>query len=168
MLEIGSGTGQHAAHWAKAFPDLDWQPTDPLEDSLASISAWVRFAGLRNLREPRALDALAEWPELGPLAGVINLNVIHISPWPVAQAIVSGAGRTVSEDGVLLFYGPFKEGGRHTGEGNAAFDADLRARDQRWGIRDLEALKAEAEQAGFAESAVHVMPANNRLVVFTR
>ena len=168
MLEIGSGTGQHAAAWAGAFPGLDWQPSDPFDSHLDSIRAWVAHAGHANLRAPIWLDAAERWPAFEPLAGVISVNVIHIAPWVVTKGIFSGAANAVAEGGHLIFYGPFKEGGVHTGDGNAAFDAKLRADDPAWGIRDLDDLKALAVDAGFTGPEVVHMPANNRLVVFTR
>lgn len=168
LLEIGSGTGQHAAAWARAFPKLDWQPSDPFDTHLESINAWVAHADCVNLRAPIWLDAAEAWPSLEPLKGVISVNVIHITPWVVAQGIVRGAGQAVSPDGLLIFYGPFREGGQHAGEGNVRFDESLRAQDPDWGIRDLEKLTALAAEAGFAPPSVTHMPANNRLVVFKR
>ena len=168
MLEIGSGTGQHVAAWAGAFPSLEWQPSDPFESHLDSIRAWVAHSGYPNLRAPIWLDAAEEWPSLGSLAGVISVNVIHITPWVVTRGIVTGSARALSPGGVLIFYGPFREGGKHTGEGNARFDEKLRAEDPAWGIRDLDELSALASGAGFGPPGVTVMPANNRLVVFER
>lgn len=168
VLEIGSGTGQHVADWAEAFPELDWQPSDPDPLHLASIAAWRDASWRPNLRAPLALDVTADWPELGPLTGVISLNVIHIAPWAVAEAIASGAGRALAPGGLLLFYGPFREGGAHTAPSNAAFDESLRARDPAWGVRDLDALAELAAAAGLGAPDVTPMPANNRLVAFAK
>ncbi len=168
MLEIGSGTGQHAAHFAAAFPHLDWQPSDAVAEHLVSIRAWVEHAGHANLRAPVELDATAEWPVAGPLAGVMAVNVIHIAPWTVAEAIVAGAGTRVREGGRLVLYGPFSRGGVHNAESNAAFDASLRSRDPRWGVRDLDDVAALTTAAGFAAPEVAELPANNRLVAFRR
>ncbi|GMG80891.1 DUF938 domain-containing protein [Paralimibaculum aggregatum] len=168
VLEVGSGTGQHAADWAAAFPGLDWQPSDPDPLHLASIAAWRAGAGLANLRAPLALDVTAGWPETGPLAGVICLNVIHIAPWPVAEALVAGAGARVVPGGRLILYGPFREAGRHTAPSNESFDASLRARDPRWGVRDLEAVAALAAAAGFGAPDITRMPANNLIAAFRR
>ena len=168
VLEIGSGTGQHAAAWAGAFPSLDWQPSDPFDSHLDSIRAWIAHAGHRNLRAPIWLDAAEPWPAFEPLAGVISVNVIHIAPWVVTKGIFSGAAQALAHGGLLIFYGPFKEGGVHTGEGNAAFDERLRADDPAWGIRDLDDLAATAAANGFSAPEVVVMPANNRLVLFTK
>lgn len=163
-LEIGCGTGQHCAAWAAAFPALDWQPTDATDDFFPSVCAW----GGPSVRAPMVLDAAAPWPRMPPLGAVISVNVIHISPWQVARGIVAGAANALTEGGVLLFYGPFREGGIHTGEGNQRFDESLRARDPRWGIRDLEAVADLAATAGFGPAHVTEMPANNRLVGFHR
>lgn len=168
VLEIGSGTGQHAAGLAAAFPHLEWQPSEDKGASLVSIRAWVARSGLNNLRTPIQIDAAAPWPDLGPLAAVLSINVIHIAPWEVARGIVQGASRALDPGGNLVFYGPFKEGGRHTGEGNMRFDQALRAQDPAWGVRDLDDLSALADEAGFGPAQVTQMPANNRLVCYRR
>jgi len=167
-LEIGSGTGQHAAALAHALPALDWQPSDPHDEHLASIRAWAAHAGHANLRPPLRLDAAGPWPDLGPLAAVLSANVIHIAPWAVAEGIVAGAGRALAPDGLLTFYGPFKQAGSHTGEGNRRFDASLRAQNPGWGIRDIDDLAALGAGHGLALADLIVMPANNRLAVFRR
>jgi SAM-dependent methyltransferase len=168
VLEVGSGTGQHAAALAAAFPSLDWQPSEKSEEDFDSILAWMADTGLPNLRAPIRLDAAASWPDLGPLAGVLAINVIHIAPPAVAEGIVRGAGKALAPGAPLVFYGPFKEGGRHTGEGNARFDAALRAEDPAWGVRDVDEISALAARAGFAGPDVEPMPANNRLVCYRR
>ena len=168
VLEIGSGTGQHAAALAGEFPGLAWQPSDPFEVHLDSIRAWAVQAALPNLREPVWLDAAERWPDLGPLAAVLAFNVIHIAPWCVAEGIVRGAASALSPGGPLVFYGPFMEGGRHTGEGNVRFDASLRAQDPAWGVRDLDDVSALAAGQGFGPPEVTQMPANNRLVCYRR
>lgn len=172
VLEIGSGTGQHAAHFAPAFPELLWVPTDPVPEHRASIAAWRTISGALNLAAPLDLDAAQDWaahPEvtsLGPLAAVFAMNVIHIAPWAVAEGIVAGAARSLAPGGRLILYGPFAEGGRHTGEGNARFDAALRAENPEWGVRDLDEVAALARAAGLGAPVVTAMPANNRLVAF--
>jgi len=171
-LEIGAGTGQHAASFALAFPGLDWWPSDPDADHRASIDAW---AAAHNL-PPRALDldAAGDWlaqPEvaaLGALSLVYSGNVIHISPWTVAEGILRGAGQALAPNGLLIFYGPFTEGGRHTGDGNAAFDADLKRRNPDWGIRDVETLRDLGQKHGLIFDRLIAMPANNRLLVLRR
>ena len=168
FLEIGSGTGQHVAAWAQSFPEIEWQPSDPFEAHHDSIRAGVAHSGASNARMPVWLDAAEAWPDLGPLAGVISVNVIHITPWVVGQGIIHGAATHVAPGGLLVFYGPFKEAGQHTGDGNARFDESLRAQDPAWGIRDLDDVTAKAAEAGFGPPRVNVMPANNRLVVFEK
>ncbi len=166
MLEIGSGTGQHSAALADAFPKLDWQPSDAFEAHLGSIRAWVEHAGASNVRDPIWLDAAENWPDMGRLAGVFSANVIHIAPWVVTQGIIRGAA--AAKTGALIFYGPFREGGAHTGEGNERFDAKLRAEDPAWGIRDLDEIADLTAQEGYGPPNITQMPANNRLVVFER
>lgn len=168
VLEIGSGTGQHAAGLAAAFPGLEWQPSEDAGVSLVSIRAWAARSGLSNLRDPILLDAASRWPELGPLAAVLSINVIHIAPWEVAKGIVRGAAYALRPGGALIFYGPFKEGGRHTGEGNRRFDEALRAQDPSWGVRDIDDVSALAREAGFGPAEITQMPANNRLVCYHR
>lgn len=168
VLEIGSGTGQHAAALAATFPDLEWQPSEDAGASLVSIRAWVARSALSNLREPIRINAAAPWPDLGPLAAVLSINVIHIAPWAVARGIVEGAGIAVVPGGSLIFYGPFKEDGRHIGEGNRRFDEALRAQNPSWGVRDLADLSALAHDAGFGSPAITEMPVNNRLIRYQR
>lgn len=174
LLEIGSGTGQHAAFFAQAFPKLRWAPSDPVPEHRVSIAAWRRWAEADNLDAPIDLDAAGDWAgmaevvALGPLAAIFSMNVVHIAPWSVAQGIVAGASRALGQGGRLILYGPFAEGGRHTGEGNARFDAALRAENPEWGVRDLDDVAALARDAGFGAVQVIAMPSNNRLVVFTR
>lgn len=168
MLEIGCGTGQHAAALAAGFPHLDWQPSDPFEVYLASARAWAAGAGVGNIRDPIWLDAAENWPDLGPLAGVIAINVVHITPWVVTRGIFRGAGRMLGPGGVLVFYGPFREGGAHTSESNAGFDQLLRANDPAWGVRDIDDLSALARECGLGPADVTVMPSYNRLVAFRR
>lgn len=172
-LEIGSGTGQHAGAFALAFPGLDWWPSDPDPGHRASIAAWR--ASLRlPARAALDLDAAADWPllpavaVLGPLAAILALNVIHIAPVAVARGIVAGAGQALSPGGVLVFYGPFKEHGRHIGDGNAAFDAGLRAENPDWGLRDIAEIGTLAAKAGLGFAALQAMPANNRLLVLRK
>ena len=169
VLEIGSGTGQHAASFAAAFPKLTWQPSDPLPEHRASIAAWT-LGG--PARPPLDVDAARDWETdaqitaLGPLAAIFSANVIHIAPWAVAQGIVRGAGRRLAPGGLLILYGPFREAGQHTGAGNAAFDADLRARNPAWGLRDITNLQDLATAAHLRQDRTVQMPANNRLLVF--
>src|SRR5262249_28273084 len=127
VLEIGSGSGEHAVHFAAGLPHLTWQPTDLDPDALASIAAHRRAAGLPNLLPPSELGgAVPSWPVPNADA-VVSINMIHIAPWLAAEGLVAGAGRMLAPGAVLFLYGPFKEDGRHTAPSNAAFDASLRA-----------------------------------------
>ncbi len=165
VLEVGSGTGQHAAFFAAALPGLVWQPSDATEH-LPGIAAWCDEAGLPNLSAPLALDVdAAAWPIAG-VDGLFSANTLHIMSWASVQNFFRGAERTLTSGGVLAVYGPFNYGGCHTAESNARFDAFLRARDPLSGIRDVEAVHELAGQHGFARTADHAMPANNRLLVW--
>ncbi|MCL7938943.1 class I SAM-dependent methyltransferase [Halomonas sp. ATCH28] len=165
VLEVASGSGEHAIYLAGTAPGWTWQPSDPSHRALASVAAWREAAGLPNLREPLQLDVTGGWP-VAPFDAVVAINLLHISPWAVTEALLAGAGAALVPGGVLYLYGPFRREGRHTAPSNAAFDADLRARDPRWGIRDLEAVTAEAGRHGLRLDKVVEMPANNLSVVF--
>lgn len=166
VLEVASGSGEHAVYLAGAVPGWTWWPSDPDPRALASIGAWRETAALANLRPPRQLDVLHDDWLMAPLDAVVSINLLHISPWRVTEALMAGAGALLVTGGVLYLYGPFRQEGRHTAPSNAAFDADLRARDPRWGIRDLDAVSAEAERHGLILDRVVDMPANNLSVVF--
>jgi SAM-dependent methyltransferase len=166
VLEIASGTGQHVAFFAKALPALVWQPTEIDPHTFDSIRAWAEAAQARNVRAPLRLDATDEvWP-IDPVDAIFNANMIHIAPWEVCLGLVRGAGRYLNPGGLLILYGPFRIGGRHTAPSNAAFDVDLRARDPAWGVRDLEAVAEAASAQGLVPIAEVPMPANNQTVVF--
>lgn len=168
VLEIASGTGEHAVWFGGALPGLTWQPTDRDPDALKSIAAWRDGAGPPNLLPPLPLDAAADaWP-VARADAVVAINMIHIAPWSATLGLIAGAARVLARDGLLFLYGPFREGGAHTGAGNAAFDADLRARDPSWGIRDLDEIAALAGRHGFMAPERIAMPANNLSVVFRR
>jgi SAM-dependent methyltransferase len=168
ILEIASGSGEHALHFAAYFPALSFQPTDPDAAALASIAAWRGEALLANLLAPLMLNVMADdWPVL-KADSVVSINMIHIAPWGATVALMQGAARILPPDGTLFLYGPFKRGGVHTALSNAEFDASLRAQDARWGLRDLEAVAEIASAAGFAAPVVEAMPANNLSVIFRR
>ncbi|WP_321883206.1 DUF938 domain-containing protein [Paraburkholderia bannensis] len=168
VLEIASGTGQHAVHFATALPGIDWQPSDADPRARASIDAWRAHAGLANLRAPLDLDVRSEpWP-IEAVDAIVCINMIHIAPWEAAIALMKGAGARIASGGVLVLYGPYRRDGAHTAPSNEAFDADLRARDPAWGVRDLEAVDALARAEGFVCEAVVPMPANNFTVVFRK
>jgi SAM-dependent methyltransferase len=168
VLEIASGTGEHAVWFCTALPMLTWQPTDPDTEALQSIAAWRDTAGLANMLPPLPLDAAAEtWP-VAQADAVIAINLIHIAPWTVTHGLIAGAARVLTPGGLLFLYGPFRQGGAHTTASNAAFDADLRARNPSWGVRDLDEITALATPQGFAPPLRIAMPANNLSVVFRR
>jgi len=173
VLEIASGTGEHAVWFAAQLPGLEFRPSDPDPDNRASIAAWTAFTGVATVRAPLAIDVAAPRWETGPgvpqdLAAILCINMIHISPWTATLGLVRGAASLLSPGGVLYLYGAYKRGGSHTAPSNAAFDASLRARDPAWGVRDLEAVAAAAGDAGFAPESVIEMPANNLSVIFRR
>ena len=173
VLEIASGTGEHAVWLAAKLPGIVIQPSDPDPDSCASIAAWVRFTGVPNVRVPLAIDTSApDWdatPGIPPaLAAILCINMIHISPWTATLGLLRGASALLPPGGVLYLYGAYKRGGAHTAPSNASFDRSLRARDPDWGVRDLEAVTAAAESAGLAPESVIEMPANNLSVILRR
>jgi hypothetical protein len=168
VLEVSSGTGEHAVHFAAGLPGLAWQPSDPDPAARASIAAWAADAALPNLRPPLDLDAAgATWP-VTQAEAVVCINMIHIAPWSAGLGLLRGAARILQAGGPLLLYGPFRQGGTHTAPSNADFDADLRARNPEWGVRDLEAVAAAAAAEGFGPPAIEAMPANNLTLVFRR
>jgi len=167
-LELASGSGQHALHFAAAFPGLAWQPSDPDPPHRASIAAYAAEAGLPNLLPPLALDVChTPWP-VAPVQAVFNANMVHIAPWEAAEGLFRGVGQVLVPGGVCALYGPFKLAGGHTAESNRLFDADLRARDPRWGVRDAEAVEALATAAGLVPAERVPMPSNNFVLVFRR
>lgn len=169
VLEIAAGTGQHARHFAAAQPGWTWQPTEADDRLLAAIDA--RGGGLANLRPALRLDVLAPaWP-LGPDEGapydaVYGANLLHIAPWPTCASLMRGAAAHLRPGGRLLLYGPFRVDGVPTAPSNEAFDADLQARDPRWGLRRLCAVQDEAAAVGLLFRETVAMPANNLVLVF--
>ena len=168
VLEVASGTGEHAAYLAGLFPALRWQPSDPDAEALASIRAWSEEAGAANLLEPVRLDASAgSWPVTAADA-ILCVNMVHISPWAATEGLMRGAGRLLAPGAPLILYGPYRRSGVPTAPSNEAFDKSLRARDSRWGLRELEAVAAEAAANGLALDRVEPMPANNLTLVFRK
>jgi SAM-dependent methyltransferase len=168
ILEIASGTGEHVAYFAADLPHLTWQPTDADPNALASIEAHRAAANAPNLRAPLTLDVTTPaWP-IDTADAVVSINMIHISPWAAAQGLIAGAARLLAPERVLYLYGPFKENGIHTAPSNAAFDANLRASDPQWGVRDVDDVRALAESHGFDFVERVAMPANNLSLVFRR
>ncbi|MGD2132086.1 MAG: DUF938 domain-containing protein [Maricaulaceae bacterium] len=171
VLEIASGTGEHAAHIAKARPDLDWTPSELDPASRASVAAWAKAEGLANIRPPLAIDATApSWgvEDQPPFDAVVNVNMIHIAPWEACAGLLAGAGRVLKPGGFLFLYGPFARSGEHTAPSNAAFSESLKSRDPSWGVRDLDDVEAAAALYGLTLEAAVEMPANNLSVVFRR
>jgi SAM-dependent methyltransferase len=168
ILEIASGTGEHAVHFAAALPHLIWQPTDRDEHALKSISAHRAVSGLSNLLVPLVLDAAAmEWP-VKRADAIVAINMVHISPWRATQGLMAGAGRILPPGGALFLYGAYKENGAHTASSNEAFDLDLRRRNPDWGVRDLESVVDLAREYGLDLVERAQMPANNLGLVFRR
>jgi cyclopropane fatty-acyl-phospholipid synthase-like methyltransferase len=168
VLEIASGTGEHAVYFAAALPGLTWQPTDRDEQALESIAAHRTASGLINLLAPLTLDAAApEWP-VGQADAVVAINMVHISPWRATEGLVAGAGQVLPLGGVLYLYGTYKENGTHTAPSNEAFDRDLRWRNPEWGVRDLEHVTELARAHGLVLVERIRMPANNLSLVFRR
>ncbi len=175
ILEIGSGTGQHAVTFARRTPRLTWWPSDIFPSHVGSIEAWRQHEGLANIRAPQRIDLTdpawtwqAEEKSGQLLAAMLCINVLHISPWRVSQNLFTGAGRLLRADGRLFVYGPFMRNGEHTAASNAAFDATLRAENPEWGVRDIHDLSALAEKAGLSLAEIAPMPANNLVLAFTR
>lgn len=168
VLEVSSGSGEHAVHFAQTFPQLQWQPSDPDPAALTSIEAWRADSGLTNLREPVILDATADiWP-IDAAEAVLNINMVHISPWQAALGLLDGAARTLGPGGKVILYGPWVVEGVETAPSNLAFDADLKRRNPVWGLRKVEDFAAEAAKRALIFSDQREMPANNRMLLFIR
>lgn len=168
VLEIASGSGEHALHFAHAFPRMTFQPTDPDPAALASIEAWQESEGPLNLLSPLQLDAAAaEWP-VDRADAILCINMVHISPWSATEGLMRGVGRLLAPGAPLYLYGAYRRDGVPTAPSNEAFDGWLKAQDERWGVRSLEDVVAEAERNGLTLDAVIEMPANNLSVVFRK
>jgi hypothetical protein len=168
LLELASGTGQHAVHFARHLPSWTIQPSDVEPENLASIQAWVAEAKLPNLRQPLRIDVVDEDWQIPPVTAIFNANLIHIAPWQATIGLVRGAARQLAPGGTLVVYGPFRIGDQHTAPSNESFDASLRERDTRFGVRDLEAVLALAEESGLNLQERIEMPANNQTLVLVR
>ena len=166
VLEIASGSGEHAIHFAAAFPALTWQPSDPDPAALTSIAAWSRDAVAANVLPPLRLDAAApDWP-VARADAILCINMVHISPWEATLGLFAGAARLRPPGAPLILYGPYVEADVPTAESNRAFDASLRVRNPAWGLRDTAAVAAAAEQADLSLAARRAMPANNLMLLF--
>ena len=190
VLEIASGSGEHSVFFAERFPGIDWQPSDVHPDALSSIIAWRDEAMLPNLRPPLKIDASSrDWPidsadavlsvkmdsdsceeqktpENSGFDVVLNLNMVHISPWSAALGLLDGAAKALRRGGVLILYGPWLQAGVETAPSNLAFDQQLRQRDPEWGLRRVEDFDAAASERGFRLEYTRAMPANNLMLLF--
>ena len=167
VLEIGSGTGQHAVYFAQELRHLTWHPTEQLA-YLADLTERVKLEGPHNLRVPTLLDVRqAVWPVHG-VDAMFTANTLHIMSWPEVMALFDGIGTVLAPAGVLCIYGPFRYSGRYTSDSNREFDQMLQERDPQSGLRDIEAVRPLAEQYGLHLDADLDLPANNRLLVFTK
>ena len=172
LLEIASGTGQHAVFCSAGLPGWTWQPSDPSPAALASIEAWRADQPAPSLQAPWPLDVLVEpWAvpaaQIAQFDAVFCANMLHIAPWACCAALMRGAARLLTAQGRLITYGPYLIDGVTTAPGNLAFDADLRGRNPAWGLRSVQAVAAQASAVGLHLTSQHPMPANNRLLVFS-
>lgn len=168
VLEIASGTGEHAAYFALVFRGLDWQPTDVHADALSSIAAWREEVQLTNLLPPLILDASsADWP-IERADAVLSINMVHISPWASALGLLAGAARVLRRDAPLILYGPWLKDDIITAKSNLAFDVDLKRRDAEWGLRRVEDFAAAAAKCGLRFEETRAMPANNLMLLLRR
>ena len=169
VLEIGSGSGQHAAWFSRHLPGPCWQPSD-LPENLPGIAAWREAGDPARMAEPVALDVQrsGDWPPAGRYDGVFSANTLHIMDWGSGQRMLAEAGRRLAAKGALCVYGPFNRDGEHTSDSNARFDAWLRSRDPAQGLRDMEDVERCAARAGLGDMQVHAMPANNWLLAWKK
>ena len=168
LLEIASGTGEHAVWMAPRLPSIRWQTSDVDPAMRASIAAWIAETGVANVAAPLGLDVCATpWP-IESADAIYCANMIHIAPWSVCEALVRGATTVLAAGAPMVLYGPFKVGGVHTAESNATFDASLRRRDPQWGVRDLERVIDVARGAQLRHVESVSLPANNQAIVFRR
>jgi hypothetical protein len=168
VLEIASGTGEHARFFGRELPGVVWQPSDLDASARASIVAWTAEAGLANVPPPLAIDASSpNWP-IERADAVVTINMVHISPWAATIGLLQGAARVLMSGAPLYLYGPYRREGQEMAPSNVAFDRNLRLQNAAWGIRDLAAVTAAAELAGFDLAEIVEMPANNLSVIFRR
>ena len=168
VLEIASGTGQHAIHFATNLPNITWQPSDMDPELRKSVEAWQAESNLQNLKTPVHLDVTSEnWP-VEMADAMMCANMIHIAPWEACIGLLDGAGRILPEGGILCMYGPYKVGGKHTAPSNEAFDQSLRARNASWGIRNLDDVALEARRRGLHLIKTVKMPSNNFCVIYKK
>lgn len=169
MLEVASGSGQHAVYFANRFPNWTLQPTDLVPEHLNSISAYTEHLGLSNVLTPKLLDVTqSDWNLSQKYHGVWAINLIHISPWECTLSLFEKAASVLLEDGKLYLYGAYRQSGQHTSDSNRAFDQSLRAQNPQWGVRCLDEVTEVAENSGFQQRDVVSMPANNLSVIFVK
>ncbi|WP_058998050.1 DUF938 domain-containing protein [Leptolyngbya sp. NIES-2104] len=169
VLEISSGTGEHAVFFAPRLAPRLWQPSDLNPVALASIAAWREVEPSENLAAPIAIDARdSVWNVEKPICAIVNINMIHISPWSACLGLMAGANRILPSGGILYLYGPYKQGGTHTAPSNAMFDESLQLQNPEWGVRNLEDVTAAAEDQELVLLKVVAMPAKNLSVVFQK
>lgn len=168
VLEIASGTGQHAVHFAAALPGLTWQPSDLDATHRESIAAWTAHAQLANVLPPLAIDVRQEPWGIDAVDAIVCINMIHIAPWAAAEALFTGAGKRLGPGGVLYLYGPYRRHGAHTAPSNEAFDRQLKVADAEWGVRDMEDVIALGAAHGLTCGEPVPMPANNFSLVFRK
>lgn len=180
ILEIASGTGEHASFFAPQLAPCSWLPSDANADALASIHAWQQRTSSPYLLSPIALEvSQSDWPQTvresrpflsvdAPLVAIVNINMIHISPWSATLGLMAGAGALLSPGGILYLYGPYQQNGKHTAPSNETFDEMLKARDPSWGVRHLEDVITAAAEHGLDWQEAIAMPANNLSVIFRR
>lgn len=168
VLEIASGSGEHAVAFAEQFPALEWQPSDVNDDALESVCAWRAAAGLKNLNAPLAIDAAAPDWQIARADAVLSINMVHISPWASALGLLDGAARLLAPGAPLILYGPWLIDSIGTAPSNLAFDADLKHRDPAWGLRRVEDFASAAGERGFDLVETQPMPANNLMLLLRR
>jgi hypothetical protein len=168
VLEIASGTGEHAVHFAHTYPHLTWQPTDPDADARSSIAAWQKEEGLPNLLPPLSLDAAASPWSIEQADAIVCINMVHISPPASTEGLLAGAGRLLPAGAPLILYGPYLEEGVETAPSNLEFDRSLKARDPRWGLRRVGWIDDLAARHGLRRTRRIAMPANNLTLVYRR
>jgi hypothetical protein len=168
VLEIASGTGEHAIYFAERFPQLEWQPSDLHPDALSSIEGWREVSRLPNVRSPIVVDASAPgWP-IDRADAVLSINMVHISPWASALGLIAESARLLGKGAPLILYGPWLKDDIDTAEGNLAFDADLKRRNPEWGLRRVEDFQDAADERGFELVRTRAMPANNLMLLLLR
>jgi hypothetical protein len=169
VVEVASGTGEHIVHFARLFPGLSWQPSDPDPVARKSIDAWASAEGLANVRPALDIDAAdaGTWP-MGPIEAIVSINMVHISPWEATLGLLANAARLLPTGAPLILYGPYLRDAVDTAPSNIAFDISLRDRNPAWGLRHLETVDHEAMRRGLEPARLVEMPANNIMRVYRR